>query len=416
MLLVYESWPAPVWWVFSSMAGCVMWSRFFMTVANVLFAVPGAIFLDLVHCVVTRLSRERSPEDLDEVPFKSFHWWWQTCSVWMLLLVPQVPLWHRLLVEPPLAVTRGVLDLVFILHEFVIIRVCYSEESRRARLLDRFLGELDMDQLEQHVERWNGRSLYCFHLDMMVLSLEWEDLASTSPRLPLLLLTWQALKPVLSFYNNPFRKLLQQMQGKEFPWTLSPMPLHTGALSSDCPIHDSCSICLENLCYTPPPCESMQSQGGDAQPSQMALSACRARPRRRSASPGISAIRSGPRCCPPEAGPPQCLIVPKGMYIATLRCGHRFHHECLVASRRKRSSCPTCRASFVEQSAVEKATIEKAAAQKVEKCLLWVVGTLSMLLLLLLCFACTGSKGPRFRAIFQTAALPLDVSSEVLAE
>jgi len=186
-------------------------------------------------------------------------------------------------------------------------------------------------------------------LDLMVLLAEWDTIAEYFPcetkecrvMSPLSFLSYHVAVHGYSLWciHSETRHLDSSLSGASPPWQLGPMPLHPGAWP-ECPIHDTCGICLENLCEA----SAVTTCCLGAYP-ECSISASRSR--RRSASPGISARRShgshtALQLASTDAGSDR-------KKLATLRCGHSFHEDCIKASWAYRSTCPTCRLPIVER-------------------------------------------------------------------
>mmetsp|Transcript_32504 Transcript_32504/g.72290 ORF Transcript_32504/g.72290 Transcript_32504/m.72290 type:complete len:392 (+) Transcript_32504:74-1249(+) len=312
---------------------------------SVLCMVPGTLYLDLV-CWIMKL-RPRNPGD-------DCSWWSQAFTVWLLLLYPQAGFWHQLLASPPMAVSTARFQLFFLAHS-ILVRCLFSNSRRRELVGDQVLQYLTQPNEEDMEFRSALRDLgLWFCVDMAVIYMEWHDLVEYvpfslhgTPYLPVALMVWQ-----MWVYARNLTRLFSRQGLSPSPWTTSLRPICPHASGDDdCPVHETCRICLEDLCWPGPGEATVVIAGGCA--SGHSLSVCRARGRPRSASPGISAARTGAITTAGHMAEPVAGAIDRGQQLATLRCGHTFHVECISAWRRKggiSASCPACRASLQEST------------------------------------------------------------------
>mmetsp|Transcript_50115 Transcript_50115/g.92492 ORF Transcript_50115/g.92492 Transcript_50115/m.92492 type:complete len:385 (+) Transcript_50115:57-1211(+) len=323
-------------WIFG---GAVKYLKV-VTTWSVLCLVPGTLYLDLV-CWIMKIVRRRHPGD-------DLRWWSQAFTVWLLLLYPQAGFWYHLLASPPLAVCTARLQLFFAAHA-MLVRFFFSDARRRELVGDQVLLYLTQPYEEDmHLKSAWRELVFWFCVDMAVIYKEWHDLVDYvpyslhgAPCLPVLLIAWQSW-----VYGRNFSKLFSGQGMNPTPWTISSRPFcQLASPDVDCQIHDTCRICLDNLCWRG---ATVTTPLIDEAP-EYALSVCRARHRPRSASPGISACRKAPTSSEmPELQTPAAVG-----QLATLRCGHTFHVECISAWRKKgglSASCPACRASLIEST------------------------------------------------------------------
>jgi len=113
-------------------------------------------------------------------------------------------------------------------------------------------------------------------------------------------------------------------------WQLSYGGVHALTPDGDCEEHGSCSICWDNLCT-----------------SAEALVATRRRLTEHARS-CLAVGRHTPfvRLALRPVGDGESLGCPWPAQIATLRCGHKFHLNCIQKSSEKQLQCPCCRASL----------------------------------------------------------------------
>jgi len=357
----------------------VMWMKFIALTFTMVFFVPGVLFVDFVDRVL-----RSGPQEVQPPHISYLHAWSQAFSIWSVVLWWQMRFWHWLLVGPPMTISTVLLQLILATRSFLGRRLL-TEVQRRSLIANRIAVQLQRYVAEANsMEEDDGRgflykreALSC-SVDLCVLLVEWERIAACTPYvsgygrqlLPLGFLGWHCVTYGRRFWQircTPGELLVPRSQSP--PWQLSPMPLHTEPVDADCPIHDTCRICLENLC------EAQLESVSRGRLSSCSLSSCRSRPR--SASPGISAGRRQ-MLQQLNRNPSTC----SSRNIATLRCMHSFHEDCIAAWRRKRpfrTSCPTCRMTMVERPEADAGPDPIIEVREICLCLL---GSFTMLLLL----------------------------------
>jgi len=231
----------------------------------------------------------------------------EAVTIWVCVLALQIHFWRWLLFDLPLTCSTCIIQMLLLCWHIVVMKL--STQKQRDELVGHrifLLLRRLMQEARQEPAAHRGELLR-LTMDLVILHHEWDRIAAAGtdyvgiPITPQFFLCWH-----LFFHGNKILQILRERGGAHMPWQLQPVPLHHDAPEMYCPIHNTCSICLENLCYTPL-CPSAET----------------------------SADRSPP---------------PGSVMLAKLRCNHIFHQECIAAWRARpyKATCPTCQTSMVD--------------------------------------------------------------------
>lgn len=160
---------------------------------------------------------------------------------------------------------------------------------------------------------------------------------------PLLILFLLDVLPTVLLTLYAERRLGRGRESADVPWELSYLPdrgrrcAEAGHADGqvddeDCEVHGTCSICLSALCRI-----------GGAAASAAAVSAGL----QRALAPGLSVLRRRRLLGRGQASGISAGRVAAelgGNRLATTRCGHSFHSECLALAAEALPRCPQCRA------------------------------------------------------------------------
>ncbi|CAK0829703.1 unnamed protein product, partial [Prorocentrum cordatum] len=158
-----------------------------------------------------------------------------------------------------------------------------------------------------------------------------------------------------------------------FPWATSyPLGHSTEAEEEDSGGEDDCPVCM---------C-SLRCPGGPAAAAAVAAAV------RRQVAPGLSAARGRGS----SAGLSAARVPPAwgGGRIATTRCGHRYHLQCLSRAAQALARCPQCRAPFLELEAAQGA--DPSSEEAMSHMLRFFVNILFGLMVLLCLLAADGRQ------------------------
>eukprot|EP00931_Biecheleriopsis_adriatica_P009545 TRINITY_DN110614_c0_g1_i1.p1 TRINITY_DN110614_c0_g1~~TRINITY_DN110614_c0_g1_i1.p1 ORF type:complete len:391 (+),score=67.47 TRINITY_DN110614_c0_g1_i1:1-1173(+) len=256
------------------------------------------------------------------------HW----ALAWLLVWLAQVPLWHAL---PPwsLLLVHEVTNFTVSVHHWLLRRlgsgtiylpsagiIAYTDGTQRSHS---FVKALTVRcGLPLAYVLCNG------------MPADWKQVGFFlgADVLPALLLG-------LWHYARKVGMCGLRLRGKRWSWALAYPPAHGGSLADtgaaepeedDCPVHGTCPICLSNLCCPGGGAAAARWSVAVQRRTASGLSACRLRST--SAAAGLSLART--RACW------------MGGRIATTKCGHSFHAECLMKAAKALPRCPQCRAGL----------------------------------------------------------------------
>jgi len=247
--------------------------------------------------------------------------------IWICVLWPQMPFWRWLLLDVPITASTCIIQFLLICWHIAVLYLS-TDRQRHDLVGHRIFMLLRRVMLEARQEPNAHRGeLLRLCMDVIVLQQEWDRIATLSTAkafgitaLPQWFLCWH-----LIFHGFKLLQILREQGGAHMPWQLSPTPLHHGAPEMYCPVHNTCSICLENLCCTP---DGLSLQTLDCSSGTVPVF-----------KKWWSRSKSGK----------------KKPMLATLRCQHVFHEECIASWRARpyTATCPTCLTEMVQDPAAD---------------------------------------------------------------
>jgi hypothetical protein len=318
--------PSFATWLGQAFLASVVGVKSLTMLVSILLLTPCCLYLDIVEWTTRKVNRGDSLNTLSR-----WQWIALTSVVWATVLGMHMPFWYRLLASHPLVVSY-VAMINIVCAWGLMLSLCLSKPQRRSlpssKVLRFCVGEEDGKVTEDAFE---------LTMDAVVILARWTEITRIHAQMPYYLLASLLVIQIVILVARWMKR-----RKRTIAWTLSQRPVHDAvALEHDCPVHDTCGICLENLCMPlasalPPAYAAGCSRSVSA---SLALSRCTSsHVRPRAASPRISAarrLRGG-------------TVDYGNRNLATLRCGHRFHAECVAAAADARPSCPTCRAPMDE--------------------------------------------------------------------
>lgn len=185
---------------------------------------------------------------------------------------------------------------------------------------------------ERHIaelHRYPRREICLFVVRVSVLLLYVCHHAITSTRRQVWPMIFSLAAALLPF-SSDFLFLYRSSFRARKLWLSSYCGIHASPVPGDCEVHGSCSICWDNLCTSAE--ELVATRHRLTQHARSCLAVGR----------HVPFVRLALR----PVGDGDSLGCPWPAQVATLRCGHKFHLECIQKSSEKQLQCPCCRASL----------------------------------------------------------------------
>jgi len=243
---------------------------------------------------------------------------------WAVTWLMQMPLWLRVLPSISPLLTHELVNLVLTLHHLVLR---FAGQAAPAFPSATLVASTEGEQ------RTSVGSLVALRTVLPLLYVltrgipaEWRQV--------LCLFLLDVLPTLASALLGQLGFLGRRGECEQLPWELSYPPSRSHSCDEEeCEVHGGCAICLSSLCRA----------GGAS-----AAAASAAESLRRQLVPGLAVTR----LCRGSASISAARIPADwgGGRIATTRCGHRFHSQCLTLAAESLLRCPHCRSGLMRPS------------------------------------------------------------------
>eukprot|EP00928_Gymnodinium_smaydae_P067312 TRINITY_DN50278_c0_g1_i1.p1 TRINITY_DN50278_c0_g1~~TRINITY_DN50278_c0_g1_i1.p1 ORF type:complete len:379 (-),score=15.77 TRINITY_DN50278_c0_g1_i1:294-1430(-) len=201
-----------------------------------------------------------------------------------------------------------------------IFLMAFSGQAGAASFLANRFTKMRSDLIKASVSTHPKHELGLLIARIAILAFHFADRVSADAEENVGYMLFYCFVAMLPFFASIYLLLHRLIWRLPVRWSVSCGGVHAVAMSDDCTEHDVCGICLENLCV-----------------SLDLFSAARLRLNRQARS----CLAIGRRM--PTFRHSFAALSGAEQRVATLRCGHKFHVECIEASSSNSLHCPICR-------------------------------------------------------------------------